>query len=59
MFYICCYKYVKIMGQDNEDLIKFLKEHLKIEMEDDGRFLTVKILIGNEVITVTDQQICR
>lgn len=45
--------------KDNEDLIKFLKEHLRIEMEDDGQFLTVKILIDNEVITETDQQIYR
>jgi len=47
------------MEQDNEYLIKFLKEHLRVEMDDDGSFLTVKILIGGEVITETDQQIYR
>jgi len=47
------------MEKDNEDLIKFLKEHLMIEMEDDGSFLTVKILIGDEVITETTEQIYR
>ena len=32
------------------ELIQFLKDNLRISMEDDGRFLEVKILLGDEVI---------
>jgi hypothetical protein len=44
---------------DKEQLIKFLKEQLKVELEDDGMFLTVKILLGNEIITETTEKIYR
>lgn len=38
---------------NKEELIEFLKEQLKVELsvEDDGRFLKVKILLGDEIIT--------
>lgn len=38
---------------NKEELIEFLKEQLKVELtvEDDGRFLKVKILLVDEIIT--------
>lgn len=44
---------------NNKELIQFLKEHLTIELNDDGQFLTIKILIGDEVIAQNEQQIYR
>ena len=36
-----------------EELIAFLKENLKVNLEDDGRFLKIEISLGDEIITST------
>jgi len=44
---------------NEQQLIKFLKKNLKIEIEDDGRFLTVRLLINDKIITETTEQVYR
>ena len=42
-----------------DKLIEFLKNELKIELEDDGDYLTVKVLLGDETITEGTERIHR
>jgi hypothetical protein len=42
-----------------DELIEFLKNELKIELEDDGDYLTVKVLLGDETITEGTERIHR
>lgn len=62
MFYICCYKHVKIM--ELEDLKKLIKEHLKVEVvtESKGSECSyyentyVKLIFMDEVISTSEIQ---
>jgi hypothetical protein len=42
-----------------EELLALLKEHLRVEMEDDGDYLTVKILLDDEVVSEASERIYR
>ena len=44
---------------NKEELVEFLKEQLKVELIDDGKYLTVKILLGDETISESTEDIYR
>lgn len=44
---------------DKQELIDFLKEQLNIDIFDDGSFITVKIMLGDEIITEDMEKVYR
>ncbi len=44
---------------DKQQIIDFLKENLKVTLEDDGKFLKVKILLGDEEISECTEMVYR